>query len=57
MGGGPQLTGIEAMKEQYGQISARVDGHVALLEIDRPPNNFVSVDLVGSPGTELEFAL
>src|SRR5579859_802009 len=37
---------IEAMKEQYGQISARVDGHVALLEIDRPPNNFVSVDLM-----------
>src|SRR5580658_5698191 len=34
------------MKQQYGQISARVDGHVALLEIDRPPNNFVSVDLM-----------
>ena len=34
------------MKELYGQISARTDGHVALLEIDRPPNNFVSVDLM-----------
>jgi enoyl-CoA hydratase/carnithine racemase len=34
------------MKDQYGQISARVDGHVAVLEIDRPPNNFVSVELM-----------
>jgi enoyl-CoA hydratase/carnithine racemase len=34
------------MKEQYGQVTARVDGHVALLEIDRPPYNFVSVDLM-----------
>jgi enoyl-CoA hydratase/carnithine racemase len=34
------------MKEQYGEISARIDGQVALLEIDRPPNNFVSVELM-----------
>jgi enoyl-CoA hydratase/carnithine racemase len=34
------------MKQQYGEVSARVDGHVALLEIDRPPNNFVSVELM-----------
>ncbi len=34
------------MKDQYGEVSARVDGHVALLEIDRPPNNFVSVELM-----------
>ncbi len=34
------------MKEQYGEVSARVQGHVALLEIDRPPNNFVSVELM-----------
>jgi enoyl-CoA hydratase/carnithine racemase len=34
------------MKEQYGEVSARIDGHVALLEIDRPPSNFVSVDLM-----------
>ncbi len=34
------------MKTQYGEVSARVDGHVALLEIDRPPNNFVSVKLM-----------
>ena len=34
------------MKTQYGEVSARVDGHVALLEIDRPPNNFVSVELM-----------
>ncbi len=34
------------MKDQYGQISCRIDGHVAVLQIDRPPNNFVSVDLM-----------
>lgn len=34
------------MKDQYGEVSARIDGHVAILEIDRPPNNFVSVELM-----------
>jgi enoyl-CoA hydratase/carnithine racemase len=34
------------MKVQYGEISARVDGPVAVLEIDRPPHNFVSVELM-----------
>jgi len=34
------------MKDQYGDISLRRDGHVALLEIDRPPVNFVSVALM-----------
>ena len=34
------------MKDHYGEISARAEGRVAVLEIDRPPNNFVSVDLM-----------
>ncbi len=34
------------MKSQYGEVSAKIDGHVALLEIDRPPHNFVSVELM-----------
>jgi enoyl-CoA hydratase/carnithine racemase len=34
------------MKQRYGEISCQVDGHVAVLEIDRPPNNFVSVELM-----------
>ena len=42
------------MKDQYGEISARVDGHVALLEMDRPPNNFVSVDLMRELANALE---
>jgi enoyl-CoA hydratase/carnithine racemase len=42
------------MKDQYGEISARVDGHVALLEMDRPPNNFVSVDLMRALADALE---
>lgn len=42
------------MKDQYGEISARVDGHVALLEMSRPPNNFVSVDLMRELANALE---
>ncbi|HUO93594.1 MAG TPA: enoyl-CoA hydratase/isomerase family protein [Rhizomicrobium sp.] len=34
------------MKERYGDISTRTDGHVALLEIDRPPHNHVTVTLM-----------
>jgi len=34
------------MKARYGEVSARLEGHVALLEIDRPPHNFVSVSLM-----------
>ena len=34
------------MKERYGEISVRIDGHVALLEIDRPPHNHVTVALM-----------
>jgi enoyl-CoA hydratase/carnithine racemase len=36
------------MKSQYGDVSAKIDGYVAILEIDRPPNNFVSVELMSS---------
>ncbi len=42
------------MKDQYGEISVRIDGHVALLEIDRPPNNFVSVELMRDLADALE---
>ena len=34
------------MKSQYGDISIRAEGHVAVLTIDRPPNNHVSVELM-----------
>jgi len=34
------------MKERYGEISVRIDAHVALLEIDRPPHNHVTVALM-----------
>jgi enoyl-CoA hydratase/carnithine racemase len=34
------------MKSQYGDVSAETRGHVALLTIDRPPNNHVSVELM-----------
>jgi enoyl-CoA hydratase/carnithine racemase len=34
------------MKPKYGDVSVALDGHVAMVEIDRPPNNHVSVDLM-----------
>jgi enoyl-CoA hydratase/carnithine racemase len=34
------------MKDKYGDVSVRRDGHVAVLEIDRPPHNHVSVELM-----------
>jgi len=34
------------MNPQYGDTSITLDGHVAVLEIDRPPNNHVSVDMM-----------
>jgi enoyl-CoA hydratase/carnithine racemase len=34
------------MKSKYGDVSVALDAHVATLEIDRPPNNHVSVDLM-----------
>jgi len=47
MGGGPQPSGIETMKSSYGDtVSARVEGHVAVLEFSRPPHNFASVELM-----------
>ena len=42
------------MKESYGDVIARRDGHVALLEINRPPNNHVSVDLIRSLADALD---
>ncbi len=34
------------MKAAYGEVRATVDGHVVALEIDRPPNNHVTVGLI-----------
>ena len=34
------------MKTQYGDVSVATDGHVAVLTLDRPPNNHVSVELM-----------
>lgn len=33
-------------EDRYGEASLRRDGHVALLEIDRPPHNHVNVELM-----------
>jgi enoyl-CoA hydratase/carnithine racemase len=34
------------MKNQFGEVSLQRDGHVAVLEINRPPNNHVTVELM-----------
>jgi enoyl-CoA hydratase/carnithine racemase len=34
------------MKSQYGDVAVQTAGHVAVLTIDRPPNNHVSVELM-----------
>ncbi len=44
------------MRQQYGEISARVDGPVVTLRIDRPPSNFVSVELMRDLADALEEA-
>jgi enoyl-CoA hydratase/carnithine racemase len=35
-----------SVEKQYGEVSVTRHGHVAMLEIDRPPNNHVSVELM-----------
>ena len=35
--------------ERYGDIAARLDDHVALLEIRRPPHNFFDHQLIVEP--------
>ena len=44
------------MRDQYGDISVGRDGHVAILEIDRPPHNFVSVEMMRDLADALEAA-
>ncbi|HEY8615580.1 enoyl-CoA hydratase/isomerase family protein [Phenylobacterium sp.] len=45
------------MKSGYGDhISAAMDGHVAVVTIDRPPTNFVSVELIHDLADALETA-
>jgi enoyl-CoA hydratase/carnithine racemase len=34
------------MREQFGDISLRRDGHVAIVEIHRPPHNHISIQLI-----------
>ena len=42
------------MKTQYGDVSVQIHGHVAMLQIDRPPHNFVSVELMHDLADALE---
>jgi enoyl-CoA hydratase/carnithine racemase len=47
MGGGPQSFGDEKMNGQFGDnVAVQVDGHVAVVTLDRPPYNHVSVEFM-----------
>ncbi len=47
MGGGPQSSGDETMKTGFGEhVTVAAAGHVAVVTIDRPANNHVSVELM-----------
>jgi enoyl-CoA hydratase/carnithine racemase len=48
MGDRAEFVGDETMtiRSRYGEISLRRDAHVASLEIDRPPHNHVTVELM-----------
>lgn len=39
---------------RYGDVSVNLDGHVALVEIRRPPNNFFDEPLIGDLASALE---
>lgn len=43
-----------SVQDRYGELSETRHGHVALLEIDRPPNNHVSVELMRDLADALE---
>nr|AMK59479.1 enoyl-CoA hydratase/isomerase [uncultured bacterium UPO67part1] len=40
--------------ERYGDISVALEGHVALIEVHRPPNNHVNVELIRGLADALE---
>ena len=40
--------------QTYGDVAVEAHGHVALLEIQRPPNNFFDVDLINALGDAFE---
>jgi|SRR5579859_1053263 len=55
MGRGPQPFGDETMNGAYGDhIKVQVHGHVAIITIDKPPHNHVSVELMRDLADALE---
>ena len=47
MGRGPQSSGDEKMNGAFGDhVTVQIDGNVAVVTIDRPPHNHVSVELM-----------
>ena len=40
--------------QSFGDVAVEAHGHVALLEIQRPPNNFFDVNLINALGDAFE---
>lgn len=45
---------MSTVKDQYGKVSVKRDGHVAIVEVDHPPYNHVFVGLMADLATALE---
>ena len=43
-----------SLRSDFQKISARLEGHVATIELADPPHNFFSLDLIGEIGDALE---
>jgi enoyl-CoA hydratase/carnithine racemase len=55
MGGGQEPSGDKTMKSNFGDhVSVAVDGHVAVVTIDKPPHNHVSVELMADLADALD---
>src|SRR4030095_3649695 len=50
----PSLHGKEGGHMKYGDVEVTLTGHVALVEIQRPPNNFFDVQLINSLGESFD---
>ena len=57
MGSGSESVGVEevtSMIERYGSITVERDGHLAIVEIHRPPHNYASIQLMRDLADTLE---
>ena len=54
MGGSEESVKAAQMKTRYGDVSVALEGHVAWVEMHRPPHNFFDRELIGNLGDAFE---